>query len=177
MPRRNSRTRREPGAYHVYNRGRNRCLIFLDDKDRQHFVSLLGRFARMHEDHMAVVSYCPMGTHFHLILWQKAAGGLEAFMRSLITAYVKYFNNRHNLKGPLFSGPYRARRLDTRKAFKWAVVYVHDNHRDGVAHRFSSHAAFTDERQRPAWLAVDPALRIFGGTAAYSRYIDALASQ
>jgi putative transposase len=176
MPRRNSRSRRKPGAYHVYNRGRNRCLIFIDDKDRRHFVSLLGRFARLHSESMSVVCFCPMGTHFHLILWQKREGGLEAFMRSLLTAYAKYFNTHHNRQGPLFSGPYRARRLNTPKAFKWAVAYVHDNHRDGVAHPFSSHAAFIDEDRRPPWLEIEPALRVFGGTAEYCRYIDAVAS-
>ncbi|MBJ7355216.1 MAG: hypothetical protein JHC98_10370 [Thermoleophilaceae bacterium] len=126
---------------------------------------------------MSVASYCPMGTHFHLNLWQKEVGGLEAFMRSLLTAYVKYFNHRHGLNGPLFAGPYRARRLNSAKAFKWAVVYVHDNHRDGVAHRFSSHTAFIDEGQRPPWLAVEPALRVFGGPAEYGRYVNAVAER
>jgi putative transposase len=177
MPRRNTRSRGETGGYHVYNRGIDRRLIFLDDKDRQAFVSLLGRFARLHGHHLEIVSFCAMGTHFHLILWQKQPGGLSAFMNSFVPAYVKYFNSRHNRKGPLFSCPYRARRLTTPKNFKWAVVYVHDNHRTGVAHRFSSHAAFVDESQRPGWLAVEPALRIFGGPAAYSKYVEAVAGQ
>jgi len=175
MPRKNTEGRRRRGAYHVYNRTRDRRLLFVDDEDRRVFIALLGRFARAHAERVAVVAYCPMGTHFHLILWQKEEGGLEAFMRSLLTAYVKHHHRRHNSTGALFAGPYRARRLETPKAFKWAVVYVHDNHRDGVAHRFSSHTAFIDDSARPPWLAADAALRVFGGEDAYKRYVNAIA--
>lgn len=177
MPRTNTEDRSRVGAYHVYNRGRNRRQVFIDDTDRNEFLGLVGRFARAHAQSIEVVAYCPMGTHFHLIVWQKRAGGLGAFMASLMNAYVRYFNNRHGFKGALFQGPYRARHLATAKKFKWAVVYVHDNHRDGVSHRFSSHTAYVDPEQRPAWLAVEPALRVFGGSAEYARYVAAIASR
>jgi putative transposase len=175
MPRRNTENRRLPGGYHVYNRALGGQLAFRDDHDRRVFLSLLARFARMHERGVGVVAYCPMGTHFHLILWQKREGAIGPFMNSLITAYSKHFNTRHGTNGPLFARPYRARRLTTPKKFKWATVYVHDNHRTGIAHPFSSHTAFIDESQRPPWLAVGPALKVFGGARAYAEYVAAVA--
>lgn len=175
MPRKNSEDRGRPGAYHVYNRAIHRRLMFRDDEDRKEFLALLGRCAAMHAGTVEVIAYCPMGTHFHLILWQKRTGGMGVFMASFINAYVRYYNRRHGTNGRMFPGPYRARRLKDTKAFKWAIAYVHDNHRDGVAHRFSSHGAFVDEQQRPGWLAVKPALKIFGGPSAYEHYIAVIA--
>lgn len=173
MPRRNTRDRRSPGAYHVYNRGRQRGLIFRDDADRAEFVSLTARFAREFSASVEVIGFCLMGTHFHLILWQRRAGAMAPFMNGLVSAYSKYHQARHDTSGRMYEGPYRATRLESPRAFKWIVGYVHDNHRQGPDYRFTSHRAFIDPEERPPWLNVDPALRIFGGVERYIQYMRA----
>ena len=173
MPRRNSRDRRRPGAYHVYNRGRERGLIFKDDADRAEFISLTARFAREFSTSVHVLGFCLMGTHFHLILWQRRAGAMAPFMNGLVSAYTKYHHARHETSGRMYEGPYRARRLNNHRAFKWLIGYVHGNHRQGPDYRFSSHRAFIDPETCPPWLNVEPALRIFGGVQRYSDYMRA----
>lgn len=171
MPRRNSRDRSRVGAHHVYNRGTGGCLVFIDDADRREFLGLMARSARLLEGRIGVTAYCLMGTHFHLVLWQKDGAAMRCFMSSLMTAYVKYFNHRHGRTGPLFAGPFRSRHLPTSKQFKWVIGYVHDNHPSGVNHQFSSHRAYIDERHRPPWLTVESALRQFGDKRGYARYL------
>lgn len=172
MTRRNIRHRHAPGAYHVYNRGRGRRAIFRDDKDRREFLSLVGRFARQFARMVHVHALCLMTTHYHLIVNQLEPGALSRFMASLMNAYAKYFNRRHGKDGSLFAGPYRARRLESPKQYRWAVGYVHDNHPSGPGYEFSTHTAFMDEDRRPGWLAAGAALRQFGGRGGYERFMD-----
>ena len=40
------RSNREDGWYHVFHRGHERREVFRDDRDREHFLELLGLFAR-----------------------------------------------------------------------------------------------------------------------------------
>lgn len=54
------------GYYHVYDRGNSKQIIFEDDSDRYRFLSdISDRFAR-HE--VAVLAWCLMDNHFHLMV-------------------------------------------------------------------------------------------------------------
>ncbi|HUD82434.1 MAG TPA: transposase, partial [Candidatus Saccharimonadales bacterium] len=56
-----------PGAiYDVMNRGDHRENIFRDDQDRDCFLSTLGEACRKTE--WAVLAYCLMPNHFHLVI-------------------------------------------------------------------------------------------------------------
>lgn len=120
---------------------------------------------------------CMMTTHYHLIITQHRAGDLEGFMTALMSRYVRYFNRRHGLRGSLFAGPYRARRLISPKDLCWAIGYVHDNHPDGPDWRFSTHRAYLDPDQRPGWLHGEPALKLFGGVEGYKEFMRARAER
>lgn len=170
MPRKNSRDRRRPGPYHVYNRGRDGIRVFKDDLDRMEFLSLVARFSRQYEGRLDVHCYCLMTSHYHLIVTQRESGAMDSFMRSLGTAYTKHHHKRHGTKGPLYAGPFRRRRLNNPKDFKRAVIYVHDNHPTGLDYRFSSHTAWVDDDLRPTWLKVEPALRVYGGLDNYKAF-------
>ena len=68
--------------YHVYNRGVNKSEIFNDNEDYEVFIGLLKRYLsnqpqkngnrqgykKLTED-VALLSYCLMPNHFHLLLW------------------------------------------------------------------------------------------------------------
>lgn len=54
------------GYYHVCDRGNSKQIIFEDDSDRYRFLSdISDRFAR-HE--VAVLAWCLMDNHFHLMV-------------------------------------------------------------------------------------------------------------
>lgn len=171
MPRKNTEDRNKPGVYHVYNRGHRKRPVFIDDEDRRVFISLVARFARQYEGLVAVEAYCPMTTHYHLIVRQIRHGQLARFMASLIAAYTKHFNNRHKNKAKLFAGPYRSRPLTTPKQYLWVVAYVNDNHPTGRDYAFSSHRAYLSSEHRPPWLDTDRPLGAFGGPAEYVRFM------
>lgn len=189
MPKSFTRGRRRLRPYHVYNQGakldgRNPRVVFLDDDDRRFFLSLLsrhlgvrpvadarGRVFQHLRKMVVLLAYCVMGTHYHLILWQRDANGICELMNRVIGAYSRYFNRKYGEAETLFDGRYRAKPITTRSYFKWLVGYVHDNHRDGLEYEFSSHRAWVDPDQRPGWIDPKPALDVFGGIRAYARYL------
>ena len=190
MPHKNSRNRAsELRPFHVYNRGARGRAIFKDDHDRREFLWMLKRhlsradfrdrrsrkYARV--DGVELLAFCLMTTHFHLVVWQRGPGAMDALMHRVLAAYVRYFRRRHGGRGPLFSGPFRARPLRTPKEFMWAIAYVHDNHPTGPGYRFSSHRAYLGADDCPPWLNAEAALKPFGDAAAYRAYMDLKAAR
>jgi putative transposase len=95
-----------PGAiYHVTSRGNARRKIFLDDADRDAFLSTLAwvveRFGWICH------AYCLMGNHFHLLL-ETPTPNLSCGMRQLNGVYTQGFNRCHRRAGHLFQGRFKA---------------------------------------------------------------------
>lgn len=185
MPRRNTEDRAKPDCYHCYNRGRDGQAIFRDNEDRRQFLQLLarhlsrrplrskrGRFYLHLRERILLLAFCLMTTHFHLVLWQRSPEALALLMDTVLTAYGRYFNEKYNTTAPLFAGPYRAKRVTSAKYFRWLIGYVHENHPSGLDYAFSSHEAWIDDLRRPGWLAPEPGLKVFGGIAAYTSYLE-----
>ncbi|RYD77262.1 MAG: transposase, partial [Verrucomicrobiaceae bacterium] len=84
-----------PGAvYHVLDRGDRRELIFLEDGDRERFLTLLGQACvrtgwRVH-------AWVLMGNHYHLLI-ETPEANLAAGMHWLQSSYTAYFNCKHRL--------------------------------------------------------------------------------
>lgn len=54
-----------PGAYyHVMNRGLSRGTVFVQDRDREQFFTLVGELSRLWG--LKIHAYCLMDTHYHL---------------------------------------------------------------------------------------------------------------
>ncbi len=76
-----------PGAvHHVTSRGHRRKPIFRDDRDREHFLELLGMVARRYRWTVSV--YTLMTNHFHIVI-QTASPNLGIGMRHLNSAYAR----------------------------------------------------------------------------------------
>lgn len=131
--------------YHVYNRGNNKSLIFLDDFDYKRFTKLLfvcngskpvvfktiqgvplDKIERG-ETLVDIGSYCLMPNHFHLLLKEKQENGISIFMEKLLTAYSMYFNKKYHRTGKLFEGRFRAEHLDSDEYLKYIFMYIHLN--------------------------------------------------
>lgn len=189
MPRRNTRNRRHLIDHHVFNRQRDRQAMFLDDDDRRTFLWMIARHlssvphfdrrGRPYADRrgdVKLLAFALMVNHFHLVLRQLRSGGLESFMRPLMSQYVRYFNRRHGSTGEMFRGRYRAvPRIDARSR-RSAIAYVHDNHGRDCDCAFCSARYYADpEPATPSWIDRDAGLEIFGGREAYLTYRDARA--
>ena len=112
------------GWYHVANRGNNRQAIYLDDRDRRHFLELL---AQMRERYFVEIhSYVLMGNHYHLLVRTPEAN-LSAAVQWLNVAYSVWWTRRHGRSGHVFQGRFKAVLVE---AGQWVLVcslYLHLN--------------------------------------------------
>jgi len=136
--------------YHIYNRGTDKRVIFIDDHDYQRFKALLyvcnsikpvdinshfqeGRdflelFDINREDTLVDIGmYCQMPNHFHLLVRERTEGGITKFMTKLAIAYAMYFNKRINRTGGLFEGRFKAKHIDSDAYLKYIFAYGHLN--------------------------------------------------
>ena len=138
--------------YHVYNRGTEKRIIFLNEEDYFRFVHDLYEFnnvdftlnlARTIVRGLAsnnnsnnkkprdllvnIIAFCLMPNHFHLILRQLKEGGIAKFMQKIGTGYTMYFNQKNQRNGALFQGTFKAILVDKDNYFLPLINYVHLN--------------------------------------------------
>jgi len=131
--------------YHVYNRGVEKRVIFVDDRDRKRFQSLLYlcngtkpvvhrliQGKTLYEEDMgekitALGAYKLMPNHFHLLIREISEGGITEFMRKITTAYTMYFNKKYERVGPLFQGAFKAEHVTRDEHLKYLFAYIHLN--------------------------------------------------
>ena len=111
-----------PGAlYHITARGNAGQDIFLDARDSQRFLDLLGEVATRLRWRCA--AYCLMTNHYHLVV-ETPAPNLSHGMRQLNGRYTQAFNFRHRRDGHLFQGRYKAILVDREAYLKEVCRYV-----------------------------------------------------
>ncbi len=131
--------------YHIYSRGVDKRLIFIDEYDRDRFIKLLflsnseKSFVYrdiqdkslseidMGEKLVAIGAYCLMPNHFHILVKEITEGGISKFMGKLLTGYSSYFNKRHGRTGRLFEGAFKAEHADSDEYLKYLFSYIHLN--------------------------------------------------
>jgi putative transposase len=144
--------RKDPFAngeyYHLYNRGVEKRLIFIDEMDKQRLIKLLyfcnstkpvnlsnlpsgltfeQGAGRRGETLVSIGAYCLMPNHFHLLIKVKEDLNVALFMQKLMTAYSMYFNIKNQRKGRLFESTYQSRHADSDEYLKYLFSYIHLN--------------------------------------------------
>jgi len=114
-----------PGLlHHVIVRGIEKRSVFLDDQDREEFLS---RFSRLlSETETDCYAWALLDTHFHLLL-QPRTVKLSSFMRRLLTGYAVVFNLRQKRAGHLFQNRYKSIVCDGDSYLLELVRYIHLN--------------------------------------------------
>lgn len=134
--------------YHVFNRGVEKRITFIDRRDYNRFIDSLnyyrardqhtrfsfrGRITFLDKDISSgpllaeVVSYCLMPNHFHLLLKQVTDSGITTYLSKLSNSYTKYFNTRHKRVGPLFQGSFKAVRIESDEQLIHVCRCIHLN--------------------------------------------------
>lgn len=132
------------GYYHVFDRGNSKQIIFEDDSDRYRFLSdISDRFVR-HE--VAVLAWCLMDNHFHLMV-DDPYDNLSKAMQCALTAYAKYFNRKTGRTGHLFDNRYSRVAVESDTQAVQLLDYIHLNPVKGAldsleAYRWSSYKAY-----------------------------------
>lgn len=126
--------------YHVYNRGVDKCDIFIDDQDYAVFLGLFKRYldkrldndsrGRIYEsftDSVELVAFCLMPNHFHLLLYQIEYNAITRILRAVCSSYVPYFNKKYKRSGVLFQNCFKAVRVNDHTYLQYLTRYIHRN--------------------------------------------------
>lgn len=155
-----------PAYYHVYNRGAGKRKIFEDAQDKRKFVSLLARYLDgnvyvrgdgmpFEKSDAKLVAYCLMGNHFHLLVYQeKDVDDIRKLVKSLTSAYARYYNLRHKSSGYLFEGTFKAKQISSDAYLAHITRYIHLNPRTYLTYRWSSLPEYLGNRDTE-WLYAD----------------------
>ncbi len=161
-----SRQQKHGERHHITNRASLNRAAFRDDEDRWFFLRILRDFDVRFE--VEVEAFCFMTTHYHLVL----ACSLEEMakaMHRLGFLYTQYFNDRHDVDGPLFSGRFYSNPIHDERYHRNAVRYIHrnplaiDKNMDLARYRWSSHAVYLGLRPLD-FVVSEPTLKLFGGS-------------
>jgi REP element-mobilizing transposase RayT len=80
-------------VHHVFARGNDRGLIYLDDADRAEYLRLLGQVVRWKR--WRCLSFCLMDNHLHLLV-ETPEANLASGMQWLHGRFAQLFNERHD---------------------------------------------------------------------------------
>jgi len=193
------RVNREGGWYHITCRGQNRQRIYLDARDRKHFLELLEDFTRRFG--VEVHAYVLMSNHYHLLL-RTPRGNVSAAMQWINQSYGVWWNRRHDLSGHVFQGRFKSVLVEEGGWVLALSFYLHFNpvavkglgwgksakkaERFGLAapteeviaqrletlrrHRWSSYLSYAGYEKVPEWLSVHELMsRVTGGRDGYRK--------
>lgn len=74
-----------------------------------------------------IIAYCLMPTHFHIVLKQLVADGVQRYVSRVLKSYSKYFNVKYRRRGPLWEHRYKNILVETNEQFLHLTRYVHLN--------------------------------------------------
>ncbi len=186
--------------YHVMNRGVEKRLTFLDDRDYRRFIDMMGYYRRatpptsfsqrtriqlrkldMHDwgdPIVEIVAYCLMPNHFHLLIRPLSDGGLATFMARLSNGYTRAFNTRNARIGPLFQGSYKAVHIQSNWQLLHVCRYIFLNpvvaklSNDASSYHWSACGTYTQGKKPPFYLSTDPILGQFASPTEFQDFVD-----
>lgn len=200
MPSRNTTKHyTENGYYHIYNRGVEKRLIFLDSQDYSVFLSYLKEyFLPKDKDQLTnllaspntprtekqkilkllrlnnfagelnLLAYCLMPNHFHLLVKQHNAMGIDKLMNSLGTRYTMYFNRKYKRVGRLYQDVYKAVQVNNDAYLLYLSCYIHKQalpsvQGDPLNNQPSSYEVYI-EQKKVEWIHAGEILSFFSKT-------------
>lgn len=92
-----------------------------------------GRLIQVYNDlvdspeRVAILAYCLMPNHFHLLARQEIDSGISQFLADFQNSYTRYFNESQDAKGPIFLPQFKAKHLQTNEQLIHVSRYIHLN--------------------------------------------------
>lgn len=141
-------------TYHIFNKGIASQPTFLDRRDYGRALDIIfyyqnicppfsySRFLGLSTEERAyilenlkqkreflveIITYCLMPNHFHFLLKQVVDNGISKFMGNFINSYTRFFNTKHERSGQLYSGRFKAVRIETDMQLLHVSRYIHLN--------------------------------------------------
>lgn len=124
MPR---RARRDVNSNfsHVMVQGIEKKYIFHTDFYKNKFYKIM--LDKVIDGQMYIVAYCIMGNHAHILLNTQNVNVLSKYMKSVDTAFAKFYNESENRVGYLFRDRFRSEPINTEQQLYNCIAYIHNN--------------------------------------------------
>lgn len=74
-----------------------------------------------------LVAYCFMPTHLHLLVIPRAKSGVAQMMSNALNSYTRYFNVKHERRGPLWVGRFKNVHVESDEQLWHLTRYLHLN--------------------------------------------------
>src|SRR5579872_3012428 len=97
-------------AHHVTQRGNGRQFILASDVERMVYLDLLHQ--ALHEQPLAVLGYCLMSNHVHLVVIPRRAEVLAETFKQVHGRYASYWNVSHASTGHVWQGRFYSCPMD-----------------------------------------------------------------
>ena len=110
--------------HHITHRGNNRQDVFLSDEDRRRYQNLIRE--RLEPCGVALLGWCWMTNHVHLIAVPQRPDSLARLVRSAHAVYTQEFNRRYERSGHLWQSRFFSCALG-RDQVLTALAYVDRN--------------------------------------------------
>jgi len=115
-----------PGSiFHIYNHVIDGFSLFEENQDYHFF--LLSIEKQLEKYPASIIAYCLMPNHYHLLIKQVGENKIYKTLNYAFISYAKYFNKKHNRKGPIFRSPLQHKEITDAKYLKQICKYIHLN--------------------------------------------------
>ena len=111
--------------YHIYNRGAHQTSIFREPGNYLFVIDKLKEYS--HKNHLTVIAYCLMPTHYHICVRQDGAEPAGNLPQYVFNSYTKAYNLKYAHSGTLFEGRFRAKLIQTTGHLLHLCRYIHGN--------------------------------------------------
>lgn len=110
--------------HHITQRGNYHQEIFLDNKDREEYLSWLNEYSIKYK--LSILAYCLMSNHVHFIGIPEREDSLARTFNSAHMRYSQYYNKKIGARGHLWQGRFFSCVLDE-GYLKAATRYIERN--------------------------------------------------
>jgi REP element-mobilizing transposase RayT len=117
--------------YHVYNRGNNKQLVFIEEEN---YIFFANKIQKELKGFAELVAYCLMPNHYHLLIYtngkidNKNNSSLNRKLGTLQSSYTRAFNLRFNRTGSLFQSKMKSKILNKNEhQLRTCFHYIHQN--------------------------------------------------
>ncbi len=152
--------------YHIFSRGSNKQVIFLDENDFRKFkqICLIAKY----KFNLRIYAYCLMNNHYHLYLSTPNANIAES-MKYINEVYAMYFLKKYQEKdGHVFRGRYGRKLVQNDRYSMQLIRYIHLNPvaanlvNSAWEWKWSSYLSFLEPRLKDDLVEYDWTLDQFG---------------
>jgi len=175
-------------VYHIYNRGYNKQVIFLDQQDYEAYIfrwkAVLGiipapldksgnkRFTSVPREYFDVLFYALMPNHFHFCIRQNQDKiSVSTILQRVNTSYTRYFNAKYERVGHAFQGKPRNKLITDDSYLLVLFAYIHNNPSNPESWGYSSYGHYVSGEHNELISGADIFAGLVGNPSKIKRFI------